>query len=51
MKRKKIEVGKICVKNLVEDFPGGSVDKNPPANTGDTGSVPALGRSHMPRTN
>ena len=23
--------------------------KNPPANAGDTGSVPNLGRSHMPR--
>ena len=27
------------------DFPGGSVVKNPPANTGDAGSVPGLGRS------
>ena len=26
-------------------FPGGSVVKNPPANTGDTGSIPGLGRS------
>ena len=26
-------------------FPGGSEVKNPPANTGDVGSVPALGRS------
>ena len=26
-------------------FPGGSVVKNPPANTGETGSVPGLGRS------
>ena len=26
-------------------FPGGSVVKNPPANTGDTGSIPRLGRS------
>ena len=25
-------------------FPGGSVVKNPPANTGDAGSVPGLGR-------
>ena len=32
-------------------FPGGSVVKNPPANTGDTGSSPGLGRSHMPRNN
>ena len=33
------------------DFPGGAVVKNPPANAGDTGSSPGLGRSHMPRGN
>ena len=32
----------------LEDFPGGAVDKNPPANTGDMGSIPGQGRSHMP---
>ena len=32
-------------------FPGGTVVKNPPANAGDTGSSPGLGRSHMPRSN
>ena len=26
-------------------FPGGSVVKNPPADTGDVGSLPGLGRS------
>ena len=26
-------------------FPGGLVVKNPPANAGDTGSIPGLGRS------
>ena len=26
-------------------FPGGSVVRNPPANAGDVGSVPGLGRS------
>ena len=30
-------------------FPGGAVVKSPPANAGDTGSSPGLGRSHMPR--
>ena len=30
------------------DFPGGSVVKNPPANAGDMGSSPGLGRSHVP---
>ena len=33
------------------DFPGGAVVKNPPANVGDTGLSPGLGRSHMPRSN
>ena len=31
-------------------FPGGAVVENPPANAGDTGSSPGLGRSHMPRS-
>ena len=29
-------------------FPGGTVVKNPPANAGDVGLIPGLGRSHMP---
>ena len=32
-------------------FPGGAVVGNLPANAGDTGSSPGLGRSHMPRSN
>ena len=32
-------------------FPGGTVVGNLPANAGDTGSSPGLGRSHMPRSN
>ena len=28
-----------------QDFPSGSVVKNPPANAGDTGSIPRSGRS------
>ena len=32
-------------------FPGGAVVENPPANAGDMGSSPGLGRSHMPRSN
>ena len=31
-------------------FPGGTVVENLPANAGDTGSSPGLGRSHMPRS-
>ena len=32
-------------------LPGGAVVENLPANAGDTGSSPGLGRSHMPRSN
>ena len=32
-------------------FPGGAVVESLPANAGDTGSGPGLGRSHMPRSN
>ena len=35
-------------KNPVVGFPGGPVVKNLPASTGDTGSIPGPGRSHMP---
>ena len=31
-------------------FPVGAVVENPPANAGNTGSSPGLGRSHMPRS-
>ena len=33
------------------DFPGGPVVKSLPANEGDTGSIPYLGRFHMPQGN
>ena len=36
-------------KNLPQDFPGGPVVKNPPANAGDTGSRPGPGSFHMPQ--
>ena len=39
------------VKNFLADLPGGAVVKNPPANTGDTGSIPGPGRSHVPWSN
>ena len=29
-------------------LPGGTVDKTPPANAGDMGSIPGSGRFHMP---
>ena len=34
-----------------QDFPGGAVVKNPPANAGDMSSSPGLARSHMPQSN
>ena len=34
-----------------QGFLGGAVVKNLPVNSGDTGSSPGLGRSHMPRGN
>ena len=36
-----------CFKNKLLDFTSGAVVKNPPANSGDTGSSPGLGRPHM----
>jgi len=33
------------------DFPGGTVDKNLPANEGGMGSIPGRGRSHMLQSN
>ena len=41
----------MALKKLFRDFPGGTVVKNPPANAGDTGSIPGPGRSHMPQSN
>ena len=35
----------------MRDFPAGAVVRNPPANTGDTGLSPGLGRSHIPWSN
>ena len=32
-------------------FPGGTMVENLPANAGDTGLNPGLGRSHMPQSN
>ena len=38
-------------KTCRRDFPGGAAVKNLPANAGDMGSIPGLGRSHMPWSN
>ena len=39
------------LKQYVLGFPGGAVVEDLPANAGDTGSSPGLGRSHMPQSN
>jgi len=39
------------IQNRILDFPSGTVEKNPPANAGDTGSIPGPGRFHMPQSN
>ena len=47
-----IKFDKMTVKNqnsMNSDFPGGAVDKYLPANVGDTGLSPGLGRFHMLR--
>ena len=41
----------LITKSKIEGFPGGAVVENLPANAGDTGSSPGLGRSHMPWSN
>ena len=50
-----VGVGKKAIKETIRrlswDFPGGTVVKNPPASAGNTGSIPGLGRSHMPWSN
>ena len=43
--------GRRGIKNVSWDFPGGTVDKNPPANAGDMGLIAGMGRSYMPRSN
>ena len=39
------------IKTTMRGFPGGAVVENPPANSGDMGSIPGPGRSHMPQSN
>ena len=39
------------LRTVPSGFPGGAVVENLPANAGDMGSSPGLGRSHMPRSN
>ena len=51
IKISKIKFKEKILKAAREGFPGGTVVENLPANAGDTGSSPGLGRSHMPRSN
>ena len=46
-----IDIKKHELKTWTWSFPGGAVVENLPANAGDTGSSPGLGRSHMLRSN
>ena len=40
--------GQLCfTQDLPQEFPGDPVVKNPPANAGDMGLIPGLGRFHM----
>ena len=41
----------VDLKNSFQGFPCGAVVERPPANAGDTGSIPGPGRSHMLRCN
>ena len=43
-------VDKMHVNIEMAGFLGGTVVENLPANAGDTGSSPGLGRSHVPRS-
>ena len=42
---------KSSLQKYLLDFPDGPVIKNPPANAGDGGLIPGLGRSHMLQNN
>ena len=46
-----IILSKVSQKEKDRGFPSGAVVENLPANAGDTGSSPGLGRSHRPRSN
>ena len=50
-RRKQNKIPVIQLKIGKGGFNGGAVVKNPPANAGDTGLSPGLGRSHTPWSN
>ena len=41
------KVFKCYLRRGFQDFPGGAMDRNLPANAGDMGSIPGPGRFHM----
>ena len=47
---KKEESKSVLFKKCILDFPGGAENKNLPATAGATGSIPGLGKSHLPRS-
>ena len=47
----RIKITTMLFKKQARGFPGGAVVENLPANAGDTGLSPGLGRSHMPWSN
>ena len=51
LRGKKVKKKKLKKKSNVKGFTGGTVVKNLPANAGDMGLSPRLGRSHMPQNN
>ena len=50
-KKRKNSVTVFTDTKKIWDFTGGTVVKNLPASAGDTGSIPAPGRSHVPQSN
>ena len=42
---------KLDLEKAKKGYPGSTVEKNLPANAGDTGLIPGPGRFHMPRSN
>ena len=48
---KSVGHSKSLLNHCLRDFPGGTVVKNPPANSRDMGLIPGLGRSHILQSN
>ena len=46
-----INITKQCDIKIILEFPGGTMDKNPPASAGDTGSIPGPGKLYMVHSN